>query len=78
MSISDEILKKCSRFEILQLIEIFNKDEIEKMVYVHKLQIVNKISVLRTWTKLKNIMNKIKKKGTYILKTNEKPTLNFV
>ena len=56
---SNEILRKCCRCEIIQAIENFNKDKIEKMVYARYVKVVVKLLVLKTWIKLKNIMNKM-------------------
>ena len=47
------------------------------MVYTRYVYVVVKIPIWKTWTKLNNIMNKIEKEGTLILKGDEKRMLSF-
>ena len=49
----------------------------EKMVYARYVLVVVKSPISKTWTKFKNIMNKIEKEGKLILKTNENRMFDF-
>ena len=77
MSNSNEFLKKCFRCEIIQVIENFNKDKNRKDGLNSICKLCRKKYYNDSLIKIKNIMNKIKKEETYILKTNDKQTLIF-
>ena len=70
MSNSTEILKKCCRCEIIQLIESFNKDKNRNDGVCPQCINCRKDFYFRNLDKIK-IYNEQNKKETYILKTNE-------
>ena len=78
MSNSNEPLKKCCRCEVLQVIEIFNKDKYRKDGLYPLCICCRKNYYFKNLDKIKkyNERNR-KRRNTYLLKTNEKRMFIF-
>ena len=78
MSNSDEILKKCCRCEIIQVIENLNKYKNRKDCLYPLCISCLKDSYFKSLDKIKKYNEQKESEKMYILKRNEKQILNFV
>ena len=71
-------IKRCSKCEIIQVIDNFNKDKNRKDGLNSICRLCRKKYYNENLVKIKKYNEQNKEKETYILKTNEKQILNFV